>query len=152
MSKFEIAQINFFTNMAKFVDVEAIDEDLESVDSDDTDDNADNDGNVSDNFINDEGMFNESVEDNYRFDNVTRNAQEALNDMLLFDYKSQEANNYYREDFNIRNEKVVEFQDSQKKLMISKKTLVAPYKLPSVDSFYYSLCFAIRYIVSNKKK
>ena len=121
MSKFEIAQINFFSNMAEFVDFEAIDEDLESVDSDDTDDNADNDGNVSDNFINDEGMFNESVEDNYRFDNVTRNAQEALNDMLLFDYKSQEANNYCREDFDIRNEKVVEFQNSQKNLMISKK-------------------------------
>lgn len=29
--------------------------------------------------------------------------------------------------------------------------MVAPYKLPSANSFYYSLRFAIRYIVSNKK-
>ena len=48
--------------MAEFVDFEVIDEDLESVDIDDTGDNADNDGNVSDNFIDNKGMFNKLVE------------------------------------------------------------------------------------------
>ena len=37
------------------------------------------DGNLSDNFIDDENMFDESVENYYRFDNVTRNRQ-----MILF--------------------------------------------------------------------
>ena len=86
----------FFTNMAEFVDFEAIDENLGSTNNDDTDDNADNDGNVSDIFFDGKGIFIESVEDYYQFDKVTRNAQHALNDMLLFDCKSQEANVYCR--------------------------------------------------------
>ena len=106
--------------MAEFADFEAIDGDLEPTDNDDTDDNADNDGNISDNFIDDKGTFNELVEDYYQFDNVTRNAQDALNDTLLFVYESQEANNYCREDFDITNERIDEFQYS-KKLMIPKK-------------------------------
>ena len=51
----------FFANVAEFVDFEVIDEDLQSVDIDDTGDNADN-GNVSDNFIDNKGMFNKLVE------------------------------------------------------------------------------------------
>ena len=86
--------------MAELLDFEAINEDLESTDNDDTDDNADNDGNVNDNFIDDEGMFNKSVENYYRFDNVTRNAQDAYH-TLLFDYEFQETNNCCREDFHI---------------------------------------------------
>ena len=103
----------FFANMAEFVDFEAINEDLESTDNDDTDDNADNDGNVSDIFIDGKGIFNESVED-YQ---VTTNAQDVVNDMLLFDCESQEANVYCREDFDIMNERIDEFQDSQKMMV-----------------------------------
>ena len=45
--------------MAKFVDFEAIDEDLRS--DNDVADNENDDGNTSDNFINDGNMFNESL-------------------------------------------------------------------------------------------
>ena len=51
--------------MAEFSEFEAIDGDLEPTDNDDTDDSADNDGNISDNFIDDKGTFNELVEDYY---------------------------------------------------------------------------------------
>ena len=71
----------------------------------------------------------------YQFDNVTRNAEEALNDTLLFGYEYQEANNYCREDFDIANEKIDEFEDSKKKFDDLKKKIIAPYELPSSDSF-----------------
>ena len=123
----------------EFLDFEAIDEDLGSHNDDNANAENDDDGNVSDNFIDTTGL----IMNYYWFDNVTKSADEALNGMLLFDYEYQEANNYCREDFNITNEKIDEFQDSKKKSYDFKKTLLTPYNLPSKDSFYYSICFAI---------
>ena len=60
--------------MVEFVNFEAIDEDSWYCWYWNGDD-----GNLSDNFIDDENMFDESVENYYRFDNVTRNRQ-----MILF--------------------------------------------------------------------
>ena len=127
--------------MVEFVSFEAIDEDLKSDNDDIADTENDDDGNVSDKFIDDENMFNELVENYYWFYNVTRSAEGALNEMPLFDYKSQKGNNYCREGFDITNEKIDEFQDFKKKIGVFKKALIAPYELPSNDSFYYSICF-----------
>ena len=49
--------------MAEFLDFEAIDEDLRSNKHDIADTENDDDGNVSDNFIDGEHMFGESVEE-----------------------------------------------------------------------------------------
>ena len=137
--------------MMEFVDFEAINKDLRS-DNDDIADTENDDGdNVSENFFDDENIFDESVENYYWFDNVLRSAEEALNDTLLFDYESREADNYCHEDFHITNQKIDRFQDSKKEILDLKKTLIAPYELLSNDCFYYSICFAIQYIISNKK-
>ena len=101
----------------EFLDFEAIDEDLGLHNDDNANAENDDDGNVNDNFIDTTGL----IMNYYWFDNVTKSADEALNGMLLFDYEYQEANNYCREDFNITNEKIDEFQDSKKKAMILKK-------------------------------
>lgn len=66
-------------------------------------------GNVSDNFIDDEGGFEQNVEDYYDFDNVTRNIHDALQDAFI-DYESKEPKNYCRKGFDPENDIVDELK------------------------------------------
>ena len=69
---------------------------------------------------------------------------------FLYDYESQEANNYCREDFDTTAEKIDEFHELQIKIEEFKKTLLAPYGQPMYDAFYKSICFAIRFTTTEK--
>lgn len=107
-------------------------------------------GNVSDNFIDDEGGFEQNVEDYYDFDNVTRNIHDALQDAFI-DYESKEEKNYCRKGFVQENDIVDELKWNEKKNFWIWKTLLIHQEADCIDSFFYSICYAIRYQKTNKK-
>ena len=114
-------------------------------DDDEEDEYVSDDNNVSNNFI-DDNDYDELFEELYTFEDVTGNAQNAINETLSYKFDSQEANNYCREDFDTTSEQIEEFRDSQRKVEEFLKTLLSPYLLLSPDAFYNSIVFAIWYI------
>ena len=96
--------------MAEFINFEA-----EVEDDDEEDEFVSDDNNVNDNFI-DDNDYDEPFESLYTFENVTRNAQDAINETLSYAFDSREANNYCCEDFDITSEQIKEFHDSQTKV------------------------------------
>ena len=74
----------------------------------------------SDREFNDDAEYDESLENNCVFDNVSRYYNDAINDSLsAFDF-SQEATNYCSNN-EIEEEVADNFKDSKKKLMSLKK-------------------------------
>ena len=55
------------------------------------------------------------------------------------------------DDYDLAKEIIDEFKDSAKKVEGFKQTLFVPQGLRNIDSFYYSLLYAIRYQLKNKK-
>ena len=84
-------------------------------DDDEEDEYAGDENNVSDNFV-DGNDYDEPLKELYTFENVTRNAEVAINETLSYNFDSQEANNYCREDFDITSKQIEEFCDSQTKV------------------------------------
>ena len=106
---------------------------------------------VSDNeFIDDTEEFDEiCAADYYAFDNVTRNYNEAINDALSdFDYE-QEPNNYCNDD-DENDLPIDEFENYKDKIDSFKKTLINPQGENNLDSFFYSILYAIRFILTEK--
>ena len=81
--------------MADFVNVEAVEDNIDDSVVNLNEENEDVYEDESDgNFIDDEKDFDENVEDYYAFTNVSRCVEDAMQDSFIdFDY-SQEANNY----------------------------------------------------------
>ena len=69
---------------------------------------------------------------------------------MAFDY-SQEANNYYPDDYDPSEEIIDEFKDSAKKVEDFKHTLLVPQGFENIDSFYSAILYAIRYQLKIKK-
>ena len=111
-------------------------------DDNEEDEYVSDDNNVSNNFI-DDNDYDELFEELYTFEDVTGNAQNAINETLSYKFDSQEANNYCREDFDTTSEQIEEFRDSQRKVEEFLKTLLSPYLSLSPDAFYNSIVFAI---------
>ena len=92
--------------------------------------------------------YNESVENYYTFENVSREYDDAIGDSFAgFDF-STEPNNYCS-DAEVCNE-VTEFNDSKKKVEEFNKTLINPQGDENVDSFFYAILYAIRYTLTEK--
>ena len=68
-----------------------------------------------------------------------------------FDW-SQEANNYCTDDYDPTKETTGKFKNSTKRLRDFNQTILIPYGLENIDSFYYCLLYAIRYQLKNQKK
>ena len=99
--------------MADFVNFEAVeDSGIDEIDVDEQNMSE----NVSDvDFTDNENDFDENVENCYAFTNVNRSAGDAMQDSFIdFDY-SQEANNYFPDDYDPSKEIIDEFRDSAKK-------------------------------------
>ena len=91
----------------------------------------------------DDTEYNESVENYYAFENVSREYDDAIGDSFAgFDF-SQEPSNYCSHG-EICNE-VTEFKDSKKKVEEFNKTLINPPGDETVDSFFYAILYAIKY-------
>ena len=129
--------------MAEYINFEA------EADDDEEDEYVRDDNHVSDNFI-DNNDYDEPLEELYTFENVKKNTQDAINETLSYNFDSQQANNYCREDFDITSKQIEEFCDSQTKVEEFWRTLLSPYLLLAPDAFYNSIVFAIWYINSNK--
>ena len=80
-------QKSVFQVMAEFINFEA-----EAEDDDEEDEFVSDDNNVNDNFI-DDNDYDEPSESLYTFENVTRNAQDAINETLSYAFDSREAKN-----------------------------------------------------------
>ena len=134
--------------MADFVNFEAVD------DNDNYDNISEDEVNesVSDvEFVDDENIFDENLKTYYATTNVKRSFEDAMQDSFIdFDY-SQEANNYYPDDYVPSDDIIDEFKDSAKKVEYFKSTLLIPHSPENKDSFYYALLFAIHYQLKNKK-
>ena len=82
----------------------------------------------------DDTEYNESVENYYAFDNVSREYDDVIADSFAgFDF-SQEPSNYYSDD-EICNE-VTELKVSKKKVEEFNKTLLNPEGDKNADSFF----------------
>ena len=114
-------------------------------DDDEEDEYVSDDNNVSNNFI-DDNDYDELFEELYMFEDVTRNAQDRINETPSYKFDTQEANNYCLEDFDTTADQIEEFCNSQRKVEEFLKTLLSPYLLLSPDAFYNSIFFAIQYI------
>ena len=96
----------------------------------------------------DDTEYNESVENFYAFENVSREYDVAIGDFFVgFDF-SQEPSDYCS-DNEICNE-VIEFKDSKKKVKEFDKTLINPQGDENVDSLFYAILYAIRYTLTEK--
>ena len=101
--------------MAKYINFEA--------DDDKEDEYVSDDNNVSDNFF-DDNDYHEPLEELYTFENVTSNAQDAINEILSYNVDLQETNNYCHEDFNITSEKTESFVIHKQRLKNLKKLCI----------------------------
>ena len=70
----------------------------------------------------------------------------------FIDYESQEVNNYCLEDFDPENEIIDDSKDTAKKIDEFKQTILIPQETDCIDSFFYSICCAIRFLKTNGKK
>ena len=106
---------------------------------------------VSDAEFIDNTEYNESVENYYAFENVSREYDDAIGDSFAgFDF-SREPNNYCSDD-NICDEVIDEFKDSKKKVDKFKKILINPQGSKNVDTFFYAILYAIRYSLTEKSE
>ena len=102
-------QKSVFQVMAEYINFEA------EADDDEEDEYVRDDNHVSDNFI-DNNDYDEPLEELHTFENVKKNTQDAINETLSYNFDSQQANNYCREDFDITSKQIEEFRDSQTKV------------------------------------
>ena len=101
-------------------------------------------------FIDDESQFeDQNASDYYRFTNIERSYDDAIQDSLTdFDF-NQEANNYNYDDDDLK-ETVDNFKDFEARVFKFKKTLFCPQELQNEDSFFYSILYAVRYHFTKK--
>ena len=105
---------------------------------------------VSDNEFIDDADFDDILAADYAaFENVTRHYNDSINDVLSdFDYE-QEPNNYCNDDDETELS-INEFENYKEKIESFKKTLVNPQGENNLDSFFYSILYAIRFYLNEK--
>ena len=105
---------------------------------------------VSDNEFIDDADFDDILAADYAaFENVTRHYNDSINDALSdFDYE-QEPNNYCNHDDETELS-INEFENYKEKIESFKKTLVNPQGENNLDSFFYSILYAIRFYLNEK--
>ena len=105
---------------------------------------------VSDNEFIDDADFDDILAADYAaFENVTRHYNDSINDALSdFDYE-QELNNYCNDDDETELP-INEFENYKEKIESFKKTLVNPQGENNLDSFFYSILYAIRFYLNEK--
>ena len=69
----------------------------------------------------------------------------------FIDYESKEEKNYCRKGFVQENDIIDELKWNEKKKFWIWKTLLIHQEADCIDSFFYSICYAIRYQKTNKK-
>ena len=130
--------------MAEFVIDEAID-----VDAADADAASSNEGNIEtatvsdDEFIDDRPVNNDFYP---YFTNVSRSYDDAMQDFKNVD--DLEGRNYFDSDDDEEDE-INHLFDT--KVKVFKETLINPHGLENLDSFFYSILFAVRYKLTEKK-
>ena len=96
----------------------------------------------------DDTEYNESAENYYAFENVSREYDDIIGDSFAgFDF-SQEPCNCCSDD-EICSE-VTEFKDSKKEVEEFSKTLINPQGDENIDSYFYAILYAIRYTLTEK--
>ena len=129
--------------MAEFLETEAIDiDDNDTNNTNDTNDNN-NTATVSDDeFIDD----SEQLENFYPyFTNVTKSYDDAMRDFENVD--DFEARNYFDSD---EEEELNEFPNFEAKVKLFRESLINPHGLENLDSFFYSILYAIRHKLTGK--
>ena len=125
--------------MAEFLVSEAID-----VDAVDDSDDGKSEGNpttsVSDQEFIDDRPVNENNQFYPHFTNVTKSYDDAMRDFENFD--DIEARNYFES--NEEEEEINEFPNFKAKVKAFKDSLLNPHGLENLDSFFYSIVYAIR--------
>ena len=128
--------------MAEFLETEAID--IDATDDDREDGNNSKGTTVSDDeFIDD----SEQPESGYSyFANVTRSYDDAMRDCENID--DLEARHYF--DSDDEEDELNEFPNFKAKVKLFQESLICPHGLENLDSFFYSILYAIRFKLNGK--
>ena len=128
--------------MAEFLDCEAID--VDTVDNQHDSEKGEDVATVSDNeFIDDTEQQDESGY--LYFTNVTRSYDDVMQDV---DIENLEARHYYNSDDD--EDKLHEFANFEAKVKAFHQSLINPFGLENLDSFFYSILYAIRHKFTKK--
>ena len=133
--------------MAEFVIDEAIDVDAAGAAAASSNDN--NEGNIESATVSDDEFIDDRpVNNDFHpyFTNVSRSYDDAMQDFKNVD--DLEARNYFASDDDEEDEINYLFDANVK---IFKETLINPHGLENLDSFFYSILYAIRYKLTEKK-
>ena len=128
--------------MAEFLLTEAIDVDAVNDDNNEGNINA---ATVSDDEFIDDRPLNENNDFYPYFTNVSRSYDDAMQDSKNVD--DLEAHNYF--DSDEEEEEINDFFEAKVKLF--KESLINPQGLENPDSFFYSILYAIRFKLIEKK-
>ena len=129
--------------MAEFLVTEAID--VDTANDNNNEDNIDTATVSDDEFIDDQPL-NENNDFYPYFTNVSRSYDDAMQDSKNVD--DLEARNYFDND----EEEEDEINDLfEAKVKLFKESLINPQGLENPDSFFYSILYAIRYKLTEKK-
>ena len=127
--------------MAEFLETEAIDIDA----TDDNNSEGKNITTVSDDEFIDDSEQPENNDFYPYFTNVTKSYDDAMRDSYNVD--NLEARNYFYSD---EEEEINEFPNFEKKVKLFRESLINPQGLENLDSFFYSILYAIRHKLSGK--
>ena len=126
--------------MAEFLVTEAIDIDA-------TDENNSEGKNIA--TVSDEEFIDDSEQPEYPysyFTNVSKSYDDAMRDCKSFgDF---EARHYFDTD---EEEELNDFPNFEAKLKLFRESLIIPHGLENLDSFFYSILYAIRFKKTGKK-
>ena len=131
--------------MAEFVIDEAIDVDAAAATSNNNEGNIES-ATVSDDEFIDDRPVNETNDFYPYFTNVSRSYDDAMQDFENVD--DLEARNYFASDDDEEDE-INDLFEAKVKLF--KETLINPHGLENLDSFFYSILYAMRYKLTEKK-
>ena len=106
------------------------------------------DDDAEDSFIDDASDISESVCKLYAFQDVEVNPDEVLikvHEKPVSDLcKTSEVTNFSN-DLVDKLPEIIEFSGSQKRINEFEKKLLIPHGVGCIDSFFYAVCFAVRY-------
>ena len=127
--------------MAEFLETEAID--VDNIDDNDNNDEGENIATVSDHEFIDDSEQSESC---YTFlTNVTRTYDDVMQDIENVD--KAEARHYFDSE---EEEELNEFSNFEAKVKLFRESLINPHGLEHLDSFFFSILYAIRHKLTGK--
>ena len=128
--------------MAQFIDREAID--VDSINDDNSEKGEDVATVSDDEFIDDSEQQQEESGYCY-FSNVTRSYDDVMQDV---DIDNLEARHYYNSDDD--EDKLHEFSNFKARIKAFHESLINPFGLEKLDSFLYSILYAVHHKFTNK--